>query len=126
MSTNRLNFDYTTEGMKQLDDLKKKLGVGSRAEVVRYAQGILNWAVQQAEQGNQVISVNSGAGTVKELSVPPLEEIRSQAIVRTTKRSRNSMNDVAGTIAARNGLAATKAVRPASPAARGLTRVTRR
>ena len=80
----RLNFDYTNEGMKQLDDLKKKLGVGSRAEVVRYAQGILNWAVQQAEQGNQLISVNSSSGTVKELSVPPLEEIRSRALSAST------------------------------------------
>lgn len=112
---NRLNFDYTTEGMKQLDDLKKKLGVGSRAEVVRYAQGILNWAVQQAEQGNQLISVNSSSGTVKELSVPPLEEIRSHALKHVqhaamshlvrggeARKKKKSLAEVAGTIAASN------------------------
>lgn len=38
----RLNFDFTDKAIEQLDDLKKKLGVGSCADVVRYAQGILN------------------------------------------------------------------------------------
>jgi len=86
VAMSRLNFDFTDKAIEQLDDLKKKLGAGSRAEVVRYAQGILNWAVQQAEQGNQVISVNSGAGTVKELLVPPLDEIRIRiAHTRTGK-----------------------------------------
>lgn len=82
----RLNFDFTNEGMKQLNDLKKKLRVSCLAEVVRYAQGVLNWAVQQAEQGNQIISVNSSAGTVNELSVPPLEEIRAKAVQVTQAR----------------------------------------
>jgi hypothetical protein len=87
ITMSRLNFDYTDKAIEQLDDLKKRLGVGSRAEVVRYAQGILNWAVQQAEQGNQLISVNSSSCTVKELSVPPLDEIRNRVTqTRTSSR----------------------------------------
>lgn len=110
----RLNFDYTDAGVKQLDDLKEKLGVGSRAEVMRYAQGLLNWAVQQAEDGNQVIAVNSGTGVMKELTVPPLDEIRrrvicecdpnrnalSKARPRFIRRDRaGRFHDVGGTIA---------------------------
>lgn len=92
VATTHLNFDFTDKAIEQLDDLKKKLGVGNRAEVVRYAQGILNWAVQQAEQGNQVISVNSGAGMVQELSVPPLDEIRNRAThTRAGKRGLRSL-----------------------------------
>ena len=76
MSTTRINFDYTQEAAEQLDELKAKLNVGSRAEVIRYAQAVLNWAVQQAENGSQVVAVNSDSGFVRELTVPPLEDIR--------------------------------------------------
>jgi len=92
VAMSRLNFDFTDKAIKQLDNLKNKLGVTSRAEVVRYAQGILNWAVQQAEQGNQLVSVSSSTGTVKVLSVPPLDEIRNRVVhTRADKRGIRSL-----------------------------------
>ncbi len=87
VAATRLNFDFTDKAIEQLDDLKEKLSVTSRAEAIRYAIGILNWATYQAEEGNYVIAVNSGSGTVKELSVPPLDEIRNRVVhTRAGKR----------------------------------------
>ena len=88
----RINFDYTQDAVKQLDDLKVKLGVGSRAEVIRYAQAILNWSVQQAENGNQIVSINSGSGLVKELTVPQLDEIRARVKVKVFPKKQRALN----------------------------------
>lgn len=41
----RLEFDFSAAGVAKLDELKKKLDAGSRAEVVRRALALFDYAV---------------------------------------------------------------------------------
>lgn len=43
---NRVQFDFSKEGLAALDELQKKMDAGSRAEVVRRALSLLDYAVK--------------------------------------------------------------------------------
>jgi hypothetical protein len=60
----RVQFDFTPEAFAELERLKTVVGASSRAEVVRYAMRILQWAIDEVESGAEIL-VRSGNETEK-------------------------------------------------------------
>jgi metal-responsive CopG/Arc/MetJ family transcriptional regulator len=49
MSTKRLQFDFSTEALKKLDDIKEKTDASTRAETVREALRLYEWLVNEVD-----------------------------------------------------------------------------
>ena len=52
---NRVQFDFTKEALDHLDALRVKLDAASRAEVIRRALRLLDYAIVQKEQGFKLV-----------------------------------------------------------------------
>lgn len=50
----RIALELTPEAAKQLDDLKERAGVATRAELIRNALKLYAWFVEQEKQGCEV------------------------------------------------------------------------
>ena len=48
-SKERLQFDFSTEALKRLDDIKAKTDTSTRAETVRDALRLYEWLVNEVE-----------------------------------------------------------------------------
>lgn len=55
-SKQRIQFDFTTESMKRLEDLKEKTDATTKAEVVRNALKLYEWFVNQIDP-NYVVEI---------------------------------------------------------------------
>ena len=51
----RIQLDFTREAFDELETLGKKVGASTRAEVVRYSLRILQWTLQQFDEGAQIL-----------------------------------------------------------------------
>jgi metal-responsive CopG/Arc/MetJ family transcriptional regulator len=49
----RLQFDLTPEALKQLDEIKNKANLNTRAEVVRNALRLYTWCLDKKAEGFQ-------------------------------------------------------------------------
>lgn len=57
---NRVQFDFTEEALRTLDGLKEKLGLSSRADVIRYGLRILGWTLDQLESDGKILVEKNG------------------------------------------------------------------
>jgi len=48
-SKERLQFDFSTEALKRLDDIKEKTDASTRAETVREALRLYEWLVNEVD-----------------------------------------------------------------------------
>ena len=55
MSKVRLQFDFTSEAVDGLDEIKERLGAGSRAEVIRRALRLLDYATNDDNKGRTLV-----------------------------------------------------------------------
>jgi hypothetical protein len=56
----RVQFDFTSEAFDELERLKVSVGASSRAEVVRYALRILQWATDEVHRGGEILVRRGG------------------------------------------------------------------
>jgi Ribbon-helix-helix protein, copG family len=63
----RLQFDFSDESLKELDDLKDTTGL-SRAELIRQALRFLQWTFDQHKSGASVLLQKNGQ--VREIVFP--------------------------------------------------------
>jgi len=75
MSKHRLQFDFTEEALKQLDDLKDAVGLGTRAELIRQALRLMQWTLTETRDKNATILVEK-EGKVREVVFPFLPAAR--------------------------------------------------
>ena len=73
----RVQFDFTSEAFEELERLKASVGASSRAEVVRYALRILQWAIDEVDAEGEIL-VRRGGQTEK-VVFPFLTPARSDA-----------------------------------------------
>jgi hypothetical protein len=74
---NRVQFDFTDEALGALDDLKAKLGLSSRAEVIRYGLRILGWTLEQLESDGKILVEKNGRA--QEVVFPFLKKVTQSA-----------------------------------------------
>lgn len=61
-SKQRIQFDFTAESMKRLEELKEKTDASTKAEVVRNALKLYEWFVTQIDP-NYVVEIKDQEGT---------------------------------------------------------------
>jgi len=80
---NRVQFDFTDEALLELDSLKQAVGVKTRAEVVRYSLRLMQWLIQQIQQGGRIL-VQRRDGQVEGVVFPFLGNVAETAAQRET------------------------------------------
>lgn len=63
-SKQRIQFDFTVESMKRLEDLKEKTDATTKAEVVRNALKLYEWIVTQIEP-NSIMEIKDQEGNIQ-------------------------------------------------------------
>ena len=56
----RLQLDFTEEALRTLDELKDKTGLANRAEVIRQSLRLLQWTIQQNDDGSVLLLEKNG------------------------------------------------------------------
>jgi len=56
----RVQFDFTEGALAELDGLKEKLRVSTRAEVIRYALRLMQWLIEQITTGGRILVERNG------------------------------------------------------------------
>jgi len=49
-----VQFTFTKQALKDLDEIKETIEAPSRAETIRYALRWLQWTVEQMREGNKI------------------------------------------------------------------------
>ena len=51
----RVQLDFAADAFNELNDLMKRLGASSRAEVIRNALGVLRWVTKHLSEGSKIV-----------------------------------------------------------------------
>lgn len=70
-----LKFEITEERMRELNELKRILGLKSNKDLFNNALTLLEWAVKERKQGRIIASVDSEGKKYKEIILPCLEYV---------------------------------------------------
>jgi len=65
----RLQFDFTEEALQELDDLQRKTGLATRAELIRHALRFLQWTVEETYESGGTLLVEKN-GRLREVVFP--------------------------------------------------------
>ena len=77
MTKHRLQFDFSEEALKQLDELKDAAGLGTRAELIRQALRLLQWTLTETKDNNATILVERD-GKMREIVFPFMPNLRER------------------------------------------------
>lgn len=71
----RLNFDFSDERVGDLKQFQAETGTESMKDLVNNALTLLEWAVKETEDGNEIAAVNAGNETYRVLVLPLLQRV---------------------------------------------------
>ena len=71
----RLNFEFPEERIDELKHLQTETGTESMKDLVNNAFTILEWAVKETEDGNEIAAVNDSDETYRVLVIPLLQRV---------------------------------------------------
>jgi hypothetical protein len=71
----RLNLEFPEERIEELKQLQTETGTESMKDFVNNAFTILEWAVKETEDGNEIAAVNDGHETYRVLVIPLLQRV---------------------------------------------------
>lgn len=69
----RVQIELNPKAIDFLDNLKKKLGLATRVETIKYALSLLNWAVKEAEFGREIGTIDNKNKIVRVFVMPGLD-----------------------------------------------------
>lgn len=78
MGVTRIQFDLSDEKVREIEELMEESGISTKKQYVEYAFTLLGWALEQARRGRLVASVDEETDRYRELSMPPLENLRGR------------------------------------------------
>lgn len=78
----RLNFDFADERVGDLKQLQAETGAESMKDLVNNALSLLEWAVKETEDGNEIAAVNQGDETYRVLVLPLLQRVAKRKVNR--------------------------------------------
>jgi hypothetical protein len=71
----RLNFEFPEDRIEELKQLQTETGTESMKDLVNNAFTILEWAVKETENGNEIAAVNDSDETYRVLVIPLLQRV---------------------------------------------------
>ncbi len=71
----RLNFEFPDERVEELKQLQAETGTESMKDLVNNAFSLLEWAVNETKDGNEIAAVNEDEETYRVLVLPLLQRI---------------------------------------------------
>jgi len=80
----RIQLDMPEEQVKELDELMKERNITTRKDLFNHAT-LFQWAVKAKRAGRIVASLDEETGAAKEILMPALENVRTNAV--STKAS---------------------------------------
>jgi hypothetical protein len=69
----RLNFEFPEDRVQELKDLQAEAGAENMKELVNNALTILEWAIKEVKNGNEIAAVNENDQVYRVLVTPLLE-----------------------------------------------------
>ena len=82
MENIRVQIDLPVDRVREIDELMKLSGIGTRKLYIEYSLAVMKWALAQSRDNRAVVSFNETTNSYKELSMPPLDNIRQSIIGR--------------------------------------------
>jgi len=76
----RLQFDFSEEKVKELDDLANRTGLKTRAQLFNSALSLFEWAIREREAGRIIASMDEKTDKYKEVLMPGFPDIREEDI----------------------------------------------
>ena len=71
----RLNFEFPDERVEELKQLQSETGTESMKDLVNNAFTLLEWAVKETKDGNEIAAVNEEDETYRVLVLPLLHRV---------------------------------------------------
>jgi hypothetical protein len=75
MSTERLQIDFDSRKMREIESLMERAGIATKKEFVNWALTLLKWAIKERSAGRIIASVDERNDSYKELEMPILSEV---------------------------------------------------
>ncbi len=72
MNTRPMQFNFSEDAYRKLSELKDRLGVTSKTEVIRLALAVLSWVVEELEDDHKILAQRE-PGKAVELAFPYLQ-----------------------------------------------------
>lgn len=69
----RIQVEFDENGMRMIEDLKKKTGISTYKDLFNNALALLSWSVEQRENARTIASVDESTKEYRELQMPSLE-----------------------------------------------------
>ena len=69
MEKRRLQFDFAPEALEELDELQRQTGFSSRADLIRHALRLFQWAVSEIRNNDATLLIEKN-GQVREVVFP--------------------------------------------------------
>jgi len=67
-----VQFRFEEKGIQIIENLKQKLDFSSRAEVMRLALNLLNWAIEYIENGYEITAIKSSNKNIEDKPIDKL------------------------------------------------------
>lgn len=84
MSNTRIQFDLNEDKLLEIQELMYLADVPTRKAYLDNAFTLLKWALNQAKDGKIIAALDEKGGTYRELSMPPLDNIRRRSNAKKT------------------------------------------
>ena len=79
MSNVRIQVDFSTERVVELERLRKLCDLGTRKELLNNALSLFAWAVREVTEGRIVASLDEKTQKYRELQMPALQSAAHNA-----------------------------------------------
>jgi hypothetical protein len=89
----RLNFDFSDERVGDLKQLQAETGADSMKDLVNNALSLLEWAVKETRDGNEIAAVNEGDEIYRILVLPLLQRVAKRKMSRELAAAENPSHD---------------------------------
>jgi len=89
----RLNFEFSDDRVEELRALEAETGAESMKDLVNNAFSLLEWAVKETMDGNEIAAVNEKDETYRVLISPLLQRVAKK---RVSKEAASSLRSYAG------------------------------
>jgi hypothetical protein len=91
----RINFEVSDEQNKAIKDLLAQTGLKTRVQLFNTAFTLLEWTVQERENGRAIVAMDERTGTYKELVMPGLPTPVKQSPIRKNPTIGEHLNGLA-------------------------------
>jgi hypothetical protein len=74
----RLNFEFSEEQVADLKELQQKTGIATTKDLFNQALSLLEWAVDETANGNEIAAVSEDDKNYRVLVTPLLQRVKKQ------------------------------------------------